>query len=683
MFKKVLLGMVIVLCLPTVARAQTAKWYPFQYDFVGPTLSETGNNPNPFLDYRFFLLLTSPSGRSLKIPGYFAGNGQGGGTGNVWRAKFSPDEVGTWTYVASFKTGSNINTSLDPYAGTASHFNGQTGSFTVTPLNPGAPGFYKWGLLEYTGGHYLRFRDGPYFLKGGTDSPENFLGYLGFDNTHDQGGVGIVHTYGPHRTDFQSGDPLWTSDMGGDSRGIIGALNYLASVNVNSIYFLPMNLGGDGQETYPFVSPANTHDAKVHYDISKLDQWDRMFLHAQAGGIQLHVVLNETEEANTKWLDNGTLGVERKLFYRELIARFGYHLALKWNLSEETRFDPAYLKQFADYITNLDPSRHPIGVHTPRDEMYFYNALFGHPSFSISSTQSTPDQASHWAYYIRQQSGSAGRPWVIDQDEQTDLMDPEHDEAIRIRLIGDTYFSGANLELYLGHARDTNLENFRERERLFNYMWYIRKFVQTELPFWNMGPNNSLISRDVSGATPQVLVQSSGNYLAIYYPITQPTGTLNLATYPNFAGIYDQRWYNPRTGQFQGSTTQKQISSGGSIPIGDPPADGSSDWIVLLKKVGAPPPSPPPPSAPPPTVPPPTNPPPSTQPTNPPPTNTQAPPRPGDINGDGNVNGLDYSIFYGEWGKAVPPGDSRCDFNRDKMINGLDYLILYQNWDPL
>ena len=102
---------------------------------------------------------------------------------------------------------------------------------------------------------------------------------------------------------------------------------------------MTMNIGGDGQDVWPWVgsperkgSPSNDH---LHYDISKLGQWEQVFAHAQRKGIHLHFVLNESEEANKRELDNGELGVERKLYYRELIARFGHHLALQWNLCEE------------------------------------------------------------------------------------------------------------------------------------------------------------------------------------------------------------------------------------------------------------------------------------------------------------------------------------------------------------
>ena len=63
----------------------------------------------------------------------------------------------------------------------------------------------------------------------------------------------------------------------------------------------------------------------LHFDLSKVDQWEVVFAHAQTLGIALHVVLNETEKGNEKLHDNGTLGVQRKLYYRELAARFAHH----------------------------------------------------------------------------------------------------------------------------------------------------------------------------------------------------------------------------------------------------------------------------------------------------------------------------------------------------------------------
>ena len=319
-------------------RGRLAKWHPIEIDFRGPLAAETDNSPNPFLDYRLSVELTSPSGRVTTVPGFFAGDGQGNGRGNTWRVRFSADETGPWTYSASFRAGSNIAINLDTQAGSSAALEGATGSFSVEAVPVDAPEFLRHGRLEHVGAHYLKFRDGPYWIKGGTDSPENILGFAGIDGTVDQGGIdaNFLHEFSAHRNDWRENDPLFShASTGADSRGLIGALNYLGAQGVNSIYFLPMNLGGDGQETYPFVGAENNRFNKTHYDISKLHQWNQVLNHAQEQGVALNIVLSETEEANERWLDDGALGVERKLFFRELVARFGYLLAVKWNLGEE------------------------------------------------------------------------------------------------------------------------------------------------------------------------------------------------------------------------------------------------------------------------------------------------------------------------------------------------------------
>ena len=58
-------------------------------------------------------------------------------------------------------------------------FDGCQSSFSVEGCDENAPGFLKWGWLEYIGEHYLKFHDGPYWLKGGNDTPEDLLAYKG------------------------------------------------------------------------------------------------------------------------------------------------------------------------------------------------------------------------------------------------------------------------------------------------------------------------------------------------------------------------------------------------------------------------------------------------------------------------------------------------------------------------
>ncbi|GAG22224.1 unnamed protein product, partial [marine sediment metagenome] len=217
----------------------TPKWDTVTIDFQGPSADALDNDPNPFLDYRLDVTFTSSSGRTYRVPGFFDGDGQGARSGNVWRVRFSPDETGQWDFQTSFRKGPKVAVSLDPEAGEPASFDGSHDSFVVAPQGPDAPGFLSWGRLEYVGEHYLKFRDGPYWIKGGADSPEDFLAYHGFVNT-----PRATHRYNSHVSDWRPGDPDWEDGKG---KGIIGALNYLASQHVNSIYFLPMNIGGDGK----------------------------------------------------------------------------------------------------------------------------------------------------------------------------------------------------------------------------------------------------------------------------------------------------------------------------------------------------------------------------------------------------------------------------------------------------
>jgi hypothetical protein len=48
------------------------------------------------------------------------------------------------------------------------------------------------------------------------------------------------------------------------------------------------------------------------------------------------------------------------VYYRELIARYGHHLALNWNIGEENQNTDAQRKAFAAYFQAVDPYNHPV-----------------------------------------------------------------------------------------------------------------------------------------------------------------------------------------------------------------------------------------------------------------------------------------------------------------------------------
>lgn len=558
-----------------------AVWQPLTLTFTGPRAA-AADPANPFLDYRLQVKLIAPSGDIEDVPGYFGGTGANGD--GLWRARFAADEPGRWRYCASFRLGPNVAVDLDPQAGAPIAFDGASGSFEIAPADPLAPDFFRWGRLEYVGEHFLKFRDGPYWLKGGTNSPENFLGYAGFHNTTDQGGIvdGFLHTYAAHVADSRPDDPPVDG-----LAGIIGVLNYLSERHVNSIYFLPMNLGGDGQDTYPYVSPTDN----TRFDTVKLDQWSVVLEHAQRRGIALHIVLNEVEEANRRWLDDDALGVatpsvERRLFYREMVARFAHLPALKWNLSEEVAFSAAEMQAFADYLSTLDWADHPITVHNAVGAAdLVYGTLLTNPLFSATSMQYPAEQAGELVEIWRDRSATAGRPWVIDMDENNPAgvgLTADNAGELRKSILYDVYFSGAaGLEWYLGYHElplggDPNLEDFRTREAMWDYMWFARRLMES-LPFPAMSPADELLSGEAEAFGGGEVLALANVVYAVYLPHANPSGALALPV-----GTYELRWYDPRSGEFTGPaiTLYAPVPS---LPLGAPPHSPDSDWVVLIR----------------------------------------------------------------------------------------------------
>jgi hypothetical protein len=580
----------VCLCPLSVAAelsGRVAKWHPIQVDVIGPQASEVDISPNPFLDYRLSVEFKAPSGAITVVPGFFAGDGNGRGVGNVWRTRFSADELGVWQYAAELRAGRDVAVSLDKTAGSYVAIDGAMGTFEVSAAPDDAPSFLRHGRLEYVGSHYMKFRDGPYWIKGGTDSPENLLGFSGIDGTFDHGGVDVnfLHDFSAHRSDWNDTDPYFThSTTGADSQGLIGAINYLGEKGVNSVYFLPMNLGGDGQETYPFVGAENTGFNKSHYDISKLFQWNIVLNHAQEKGVALNIVLSETEPANEQWLDNGEMGVERRLFFRELVARFGYLLAVKWNLGEENDFPRVELDKHADYLQAIDWSAKPIAVHTHINQFYRYGEIVGDPRYSASSIQYGPEFAGEFVEQWRRRSRESGHLWVIDMDENTDGLAPLDTSVRRKQILYDVLFSGGNIEWYFGYnplplGGDVNAGDFRQREVMWDQMRFAREMMQAELPFWRMEPQDSLLNADSDSFGGAEVFAARAEVYAVYLPATNGAEWLNLH---GVDGVYQLRWFDPRSGQVTNGRTN--IAGDSKVHLGMPPSQFGQDWVALVSR---------------------------------------------------------------------------------------------------
>ncbi len=632
-----------------LVEGELKKWHPISITFDGPELAET-DAYNPFLGYRLNVAFRHESGQSAYIvPGYFAADGNAAETsatsGSKWRVHFTPDRIGEWTYIASFRKGEDISVSLSETAGESVAFDGASGTIQIADSDKNGRDFRAKGILRYVGENFLRFDNGEWYMKGGADAPETLFAYKDFDgsylhtgstsHTHgaeliwgstqhkDSRGAVPLKSFQAHVQDWNPGDPSWKDGKG---KGLIGGLNYLAAKGLNVFSFLVFTAGGDGKNVWPWIN----HKEHSRYDVSKLAQWEIVFSHADKKGLFIHFKMHETE--TDQILDGGYLGSNRKLFYRELTARFGHHLALNWNLGEEhdlgSELNDSMMelaKADAKYIHSVDPYHHPVVIHSfPNQYDKVYTPLEGYEYMEGASVQT--NNMRPWENFERVQglvenANKAGRKWVVSLDEPgsgglgvtTDDWDDNYNQDdARAVYWGTIAAGGAGVEWYFGYREqhnDLDAEDWRSRDALWDYTRYAMEFYKNnKIPFWEMENANRLTRSEKD-----FVFADRGEVYVIYLP-DGGAATLNLE---NYKGNYSVQWYNPRKGGslqqgrvlkvpntysqvpktvLSGMPTIKtpktragrvtSVSGPGHVSLGIPPVESEEkqDWVILVRK---------------------------------------------------------------------------------------------------
>lgn len=588
------------------------KWHRITLTGLGPITSETAT-PNPFSDYRMDVTFSHPtSGKSYLVPGFFAADGDAAessaDSGNIWQTVFSPDETGTWNYSVSFRTGADVAVSSAPDSGTtASFFDGASGTFNVLATDKPASDLRAKGRLQYVGKHHLRFAEtGEFFLKCGTDSPENLFAYEDFDATPNVSNR--RKSWSPHQSDYSAATMSAFTWQGGKGTELLGAISYLANEGLNAFSFLTFSLDGDDDNVFPhrLVSTTAAYEAlgndtrwngggvhKDRFDVSKLAQWDRIMSYASTRGMYLHFKTQETE--NDQKMDGGALGRERILYYRELVARYGSHLALNWNIGEETTNTDAQRKSFAQWFHDHDPYRHHVVIHTyPGDKNAVYTPLLGANSkYSGVSLQSNKPDVFADTRNWRNQSAATSRPWVVANDEQgsagegikADVNDAAHNAERGNVLWGNLMAGGAGVEAYFGYDQpetDLSCQNFRSRDLWWDQCRHALSFFDLQnVPFQEMANADNLVSGSSNNAN-HCLAQSGSQY--VIHLRNGGTHTIDLT---GASGSFRVRWFDPRNGGSMQDGPVRTVTGGGTVSLGAPPSSGTLDWIVHVAPVAS------------------------------------------------------------------------------------------------
>lgn len=489
------------------------KWRKIEIQMIGPESKGLGN-PNPFSLF-VDVVFIGPGGQIYKVPGFYDGDGHGDIDGNVWKARFSADETGVWRFISS-----STDKNLDGYKG----------SFTITNNKTGNPGFYKFGRLEYIGTatnriRYLKFRDGPYWLKAGCDDPENFLGNFKYYNSLEK----RKHT-----------------------------IDYLSSRGVNCLYIITHNIDGDNSDVWPWLGDtaekAKSNAKKdVRFHIARLEEWRKLFEYMQTMGVVPYIVLED---------DNAWTGYNHERYYREIIARFGDLPALIFNIGEEHNENYCLREAllFAQLLRDMDPYNHPRGIHNINfpEKKYILSTQVNFTSIQTKSDDPLLHNqlAIKWIHLC---NCLKKRILMIGFDEPRPLMDRKG--------WWSAYMGGAVWEIHVEKPYDRPMSTW---ETVWNQIGGARSFIES-MPFWEMEPRNDIVASENA-----FCLVSEGKAYALYLPFGGEV-SVNL-----MKGVtYDYAWWNPSNNKEGGFENEGRISGGLQVLT----SPGSGDWALRIIKV--------------------------------------------------------------------------------------------------
>lgn len=598
-------------------------WRAVTLDFEGPQSSETAT-PNPFTDYRFDVTF-SQGDASFTVPGYFAACGDAAVSsceqGNVWRVHFTPDRAGEWRYLVRFRQGEAII--LGGEGRSVAGIDGESGSLSIAAMPANSADPRDRGRLQYNGTRYLTFaQSGEIFFKAGADAPENTLAFDDFDATPNRGG--FRKSWAAHKQDA-AGVDLGRYGWNGKGAGLLGAVNYLAGQEMNAVSFLTFSLGGDDQNVFPHrlrvsladyeqLEPRAQWDEgvyKTRFDVSKLDQWQRIWDFADQRGMFIHFKLQELE--NDDFMDDGDTAIERTAYLRQIIARGAHYLALNWNNGEEnTQYFEQEIAAIAR-IAELDPYQHHRVTHSYPGRKVRYFPLLGEQSLltGISNQGKSPDftevraEIAEWVL----RSEASGKPWAIASDEQgggqqgitvdADYPDdklplergfPDKRQMERGHVLWGTLTAGGyGVEYYGGYGTgcgDLRCQDHRARaskwaDAAAALRWW-RKYVGRDaFEMMSMG-------LETGAEGPYWFGKPDASKFVIYAHDGKRIRERGMAQ----KSRYRVSWFDPTTGELAGSDERDTQARNDKTPLydvldtGPAPGDPGRDWVLLLERIG-------------------------------------------------------------------------------------------------
>jgi hypothetical protein len=526
--------------------------------------SFTSQHPyaNPFGDVVFDGNFISPSGRTITIPGFYDG-------AQTWRLRFSPDEVGTWTF----------RTIVRPHNPDLT----QQGSFEVTP-NDGQVGFLKatpgqaWGFHFESGDPVFIFGDTVYELFGMAHCGADVTSFL---QRRKQQGFNLLRIRVPTSAYVSVGEPPVPPE---DFKG------------------------WHNRSTWPWGG-AEQFPRFDHFNLDYFRTVDAVISLAEEVGIGIEMIMEAW--GNEFPFNNRLVFLPEweELWMRYLIARYdAYNCVYIWTLLNEYEYYPNgdwHYKPVSDrwairmgrWVKGVAQHGHVIAVHNgPREPAFAQRLALDPEAVDAVMFQEwgTRDEALGWlAAGIEEQiensfagwrGSSIFSEWGYERNPQMPNLaphhafcDPEHTRRGAWR--------GAFCAQGIIHGFENSWGIFPlqadDQHPGMDYLLLVRKFFTEVVPFHHLRVASQVISEgnDAVGHRPRVLASEAQDVVAVYLP-TGGRVTLRLTQ-----SEYRAQWFDPRTGALTEATPQGDTAAGLSFTA---PVGGGAqpwDWALVLRAV--------------------------------------------------------------------------------------------------
>lgn len=521
------------------------------------TIVNENDYSNKFSDVDLKCTYYSPSGDSTEFMGFFDGNGTGGGdltTGNIWKIRFLPNEVGEWKYRWEW---SDTTT-------------GGEGTFMCDSSNAGK------GILR-------PYKDNPRWLAYNGTEPVWLKSY------YESGHGSIAQPFDWITTNIYQ--PML--DRGYNHLQV----NWLLSLCCfEQIY-------NDG--------PAPSNQDLVLYEEGKasstmrLDVWQMMeqnveWLNERNIGLHMFLGFDGDRNGSSSWEELSE--TEKDFYVRYVVARLApYANIAGWSFVWEVPGDRlTHELGWARLVKKYDVFDHlrtyqdekPVKNEYKRPE-YNFAAIENHYIVSEERDIDRPYWKEAWTHHEACLAGYVpGKPvymiegnalWRRYWSQRTNATRDDLRQAAWGCVTGGASFN------WCGHAGEDALVAFGpeglpfygdENEYASSAMQIdlLADVMNNELKFYTMNPSDSLLS-DHDNRAVWCLSESGEQYLV--FSIKGSPFKLKLS-----AGEYtSNQWLNTITGDTQGIPA---ITASGNEIVSFTPPDSNADWVLLLRKNGAP-----------------------------------------------------------------------------------------------